>query len=171
MSIETLSGTVFFNAAAIVLLFVVSRSVLKLIIKRLIRLAEDGDQEHDSRLEKRSNTIGVALMSVGNIVIYMVVLIMLLGVLGVDIRPILAGIGILGLAVGFGAQSLVKDFVTGLFIIIEGHYDVGDNVKIGSAEGKVMKLSMRSTVLRNSEGAMYYIANGSIKDVVNYSQK
>ena len=171
MSIETLSNTVFFNVAAIVLLFVVSKFILKMVIKRLIRLAEDGDQEHNSRLEKRAETIGIALMSVGNIVIYMVILIMLLGIFGVDIRPILAGIGILGLAVGFGAQSLVKDFVTGLFIIIEGHYDVGDKVKIGSAEGRVMKLSMRSTVLQNDEGAMYYISNGSIKDVINYSQK
>jgi small conductance mechanosensitive channel len=89
---------------------------------------------------------------------------------GVDIRPILAGAGVIGLAIGFGAQSLVKDFVSGLFILIENQYDIGDKVKIGSSEGNVIRITMRSTVLRDEEGKTYYISNGSIKDVINMSQ-
>ena len=95
---------------------------------------------------------------------------MALSLSGVDIRPILAGAGIIGLAVGFGAQSLVKDFVSGLFILIENQYDVGDTVKIGTFEGEVLQISMRSTSLKDADNNVYYISNGAIKDVVNKSQ-
>ena len=95
---------------------------------------------------------------------------MILILFDVDIRPILAGAGVIGLAIGFGAQSLVKDFVSGLFILIENQYNIGDKVKIGSSEGNVIKITMRSTVLRDEEGKTYYISNGSIKGVINMSQ-
>jgi small conductance mechanosensitive channel len=74
------------------------------------------------------------------------------------------------LAIGFGAQSLVKDFVSGLFILVENQYGIGDKIKIGSFEGNVIKITMRSTVLKNKEGMIYYISNGLIKDVLNMSQ-
>lgn len=90
---------------------------------------------------------------------------------GVDIRPILASAGIIGLAVGFGAQSLVKDFVSGLFILIENQYGVGDRVKIGSFEGNVVKITMRSTVLMDDEKNKHYISNGLVKNVTNMSQQ
>jgi small conductance mechanosensitive channel len=95
---------------------------------------------------------------------------MVLNLSGVDIRPILASAGIIGLAIGFGAQSLVKDFVSGLFILIENQYSIGDRVKIGNFEGVVIKITMRSTVLQNDEKKVYYISNGLIKDVTNMSQ-
>lgn len=91
--------------------------------------------------------------------------------MGVDTRPILAGIGIIGLAVGFGAQSLVKDFISGIFILLENQYMVGEKVKIGSSEGEVVKISMRSTVLKDESGARHHIANSSAKNVINYSRK
>ncbi len=96
---------------------------------------------------------------------------MILNLFGVDIRPILAGVGVLGLAVGFGAQSLVKDFVSGLFILVENQYSIGDTVKIGSFEGEVIRITMRSTVLRDDGGKTFYISNGLIKDVINLSQQ
>ncbi|MCG2809802.1 MAG: mechanosensitive ion channel family protein, partial [Candidatus Portnoybacteria bacterium] len=106
----------------------------------------------------------------GNVAIYVIILLMVLSLFGLDITPILAGAGVIGLAIGFGAQSLVKDFVSGLFILIENQYDMGDRVKIGTFEGRVVKITMRSTVLRDDEGKTFYISNGLINNVINLSQ-
>ena len=154
----------------IIILFFFGRIILKLVVKRLVKIVDDGDDAHVSEKEKRAETLGHIIVSTGNIVIFAVILLMILSVFGVDIRPILAGAGIIGLAIGFGAQSLVKDFVSGLFILIENQYGVGDKVKIGSFEGVVIRITMRSTVLRDTEKNTYYISNGLIKDVINMSQ-
>lgn len=134
-------------------------------------MADDGDDDHTSQKEKRAETLGHIIIATGNIVIYGIILLMVLSLFGVDIRPILAGAGVIGLAVGFGAQTLVKDFVSGLFILIENQYGIGDKVKIGSFEGKVIKITMRSTVLKDEEGKLYYMSNGSISNVTNLSQQ
>jgi small conductance mechanosensitive channel len=94
----------------------------------------------------------------------------MLGVLGVDTRPILAGAGILGLGVGLGAQSLVTDVVSGFFILFENQYLVGDYVQIGEAVGMVEGVSIRLTQVRDGHGKLYIIPNGQIKGVVNYSK-
>jgi small conductance mechanosensitive channel len=153
----------------IVVLFFFGRMVLKLIVKRLVRIADDGDDVHVSQKEKRAETLGNIIVTTGNIVIYIIALLMVLSLFGVDIRPILAGAGVLGLAIGFGAQSLVKDFVSGLFILVENQYGIGDKVKIGGFEGRVIRITMRSTVLRDDEGKTFYISNGLIKDVTKMS--
>jgi len=161
------------NATDIVLiiaLFFLGRIILKFIIKRLIRVVDDGDDTQTSQKEQRAETLGHVVIATGNIIINAIILLMILNLFGVDIRPILAGIGVLGLAVGFGAQSLVKDFVSGLFILIENQYGVGDKVKIGSAEGRVIKITMRSTMLRDDDGKIYHLSNGAINNVVNFSQ-
>ena len=154
----------------IVILFFLGRLVLKLIVKRMALIVDDGDDTHISQKEKRAETLGNIIVSIGNIVVYAIILFMILNLFGVDIRPILAGAGVIGLAIGFGAQSLVKDFVSGLFILVENQYGIGDKVKIGSSEGNVIRITMRSTVLKDEEGKIYYISNGSIKDVINMSQ-
>jgi len=154
----------------IIILFFFGKLILKLIMKRLARIVDDGDDAHVSQKEKRAETLGHIIVSIGNILIYAIILSMVVNLFGVDIRPILAGAGVIGLAIGFGAQSLVKDFVSGLFILIENQYDIGDKVKIGSSEGNVIRITMRSTVLRDEEGKTYYISNGSIKNVINMSQ-
>jgi small conductance mechanosensitive channel len=154
----------------ILVLFFGARIILKKIVHRMIKLAEDQDKENQSDAEKRAETLGSILVTTGNVVIYVVVLLMTLMLFGVDITPILAGVGILGLAIGFGAQSLVKDFVSGLFILIENQYGLGDKVKIGNFEGRVKKITIRSTALEDDEGKTFYISNGLIKDVINFSQ-
>jgi len=155
----------------IVVLFFFGRIILKLAVKRLVRIVDDGDENHVSQKERRAETLGHIIVTTGNIVIYIIILLMVLSVFGVDIRPILAGAGIIGLAIGFGAQSLVKDFVAGLFILIENQYGIGDKVKIGSFEGHVIRITMRSTVLKDEEGKLYYMSNGSINNVINLSQQ
>jgi len=134
--------------------------VLKLVVRRLVRIVDD----------KRAMTLGRIIVATGNVVIYVIILLMVLSLFGLDITPILAGAGVIGLAIGFGAQSLVKDFVSGLFILIENQYDMGDRVKIGTFEGRVVKITMRSTVLRDDEGKTFYISNGLINNVINLSQ-
>lgn len=154
----------------IIILFFLGKLILRFIVKRLARIVDDGDEEHISQKEQRTETLGHIIVSIGNIVIYAIILFMVLSLFGVDIRPILAGAGVIGLAIGFGAQSLVKDFVSGLFLLVENQYGIGDKVKLGSSEGKVIRITMRSTVLKDDEGKIYYIPNGSIKDVINMSQ-
>lgn len=155
---------------SIVVLFLFGKLILISIVKRLARIVDDGDDSHVSQKEQRAETLGHIIMSIGSIIIYSILLFMVLNLFGVNIAPILAGAGVIGLAIGFGAQSLVKDFVSGLFILVENQYGIGDKVKIGSSEGKVIRITMRSTVLKDEEGKVYYISNGAIKDVVNMSQ-
>ncbi len=155
----------------ILVLFFLGRGLLKGVVGRLGKMVDDGDDSHTSQKEQRAETLGQIIITTGSIVIYTIILLMILNLFGIDIRPILAGAGVIGLAVGFGAQSLVKDFVSGLFILVENQYGIGDEVKIGSFEGKVTRITMRSTVLRNEEGKTFYISNGLIKDVTNMSQK
>lgn len=155
----------------IVILFFLGRILLKVIVGRLVNMMDDEDDDNDSQEEKRAETLGNIIITTGNIVIYAVILLMILSLFGIDIRPVLAGAGVIGLAIGFGAQSMVKDFVSGLFILVENQYGIGDKVKIGSFEGRVSRITMRSTVLKNEKGQTFYISNGLIKDVINESQK
>ncbi len=159
------------DIAWIIILFFLGKTILKLIVKRLVRIVDDGDDARTSQEEKRAETLGHVIVSVGNIIIYAIILFMVLNLFGVDVRPILAGAGIIGLAIGFGAQSLVKDFVSGLFILVENQYGIGDKVKIGNFEGRVTRITMRSTVLKDDEGKMYYISNGSISNVIKMPQQ
>jgi len=154
----------------IIVLFFFGRTILKVIVKRLVRAVDDGDDTRNSQEEKRAKTLGHIIISTGNIIIYAVILLMVLTLFDVDITPILAGAGVIGLAIGFGAQSLVKDFVSGLFILVEDQYGIGDKIKVGSFEGRVIRITMRSTVLKGDEGKIYYISNGSINNVINLSQ-
>ena len=151
-------------------LFFLGKALLKAVVRRLARIVDDGDDTNVSQKEKRAETLGEIIVTTGNIVIYVVILLMVLNLFGIDIRPVLAGAGVIGLAIGFGAQSLVKDFVSGLFILVENQYGIGDKVKIGSFEGQDIRITMRSTVLKNDEGKTFYISNGLIKDVTNLSQ-
>ncbi len=150
----------------IILLFLFGKALLQLLVNRAKRIVDDGDDNHISQKEQRAETLGNIVLSAGNVFIYAIILFLILDLVGVDIRPILAGAGIIGLAVGFGSQSLVKDIVSGFFILMENQYDIGDKIKIGSFTGIVMKITMRSTVLRNDNNELFYIANGSIKEVV-----
>lgn len=159
------------DIAWIIALFFIGRAVLKKIVYRVVKFADDG-QEGDSLLEQRAKTLGNIIITTGNVVIYVIVLLMVLKVFGMDITPILAGAGIIGLAIGFGAQTLVKDFVSGIFILIENQYGIGDKVKIAGAEGKVIRITVRSTVIRGDGGETYFLSNGFItgKEVINYSR-
>lgn len=161
----------FMQLGVILALFVIAKFFLAFAVRKIVKLTDDGDDTKRSMAEKRAETLGKTLVATGNVVLYSIILVMLLNLFGVDIRPILVGVGILGLAVGFGAQSLIKDFVAGLFILVENQYTIGEKVKIGSAEGTVVKITIRITVLKNKDGGIHYISNGSVNNVINLSRK
>jgi small conductance mechanosensitive channel len=123
-----------------------------------------------TRRRQRAQTMGTLLKSIVSGVVVAVVVTMMLSELGVDIGPIIASAGILGVALGFGAQSLVKDFLSGIFMIFEDQYGVGDVVDLGEATGTVEAVSLRVTRLRDVNGTVWYVRNGEILRVGNMSQ-
>lgn len=102
-------------------------------------------------------------------VVYFIAIIMILPILSIEVKPLLAGAGIVGLAVGFGAQSLVKDIISGFFIIFEDQFSVGDHVRVGQFEGTVEEIGLRTTKIKNWTGELHIIPNGSISEVTNFS--
>ena len=119
--------------------------------------------------ERRQKTIIKLLESVLSYSVYFSAIIAILASLGINITGLLAGAGVVGLAVGFGAQSLAKDLITGFFIIFEDQFGVGDYIKINMAEGTVIEIGLRTTKINGVTGEQYIIPNGAIGDVVNYS--
>lgn len=128
------------------------------------------EEQESKRAAARAETIGLVLRSVGVAAIWIVAMFMILGQLNIDLAPLIAGAGIGGLALGFGAQSIVKDFLSGLFMLIEDQYGVGDIVDVGTAAGTVEKVSLRSTTIRDVKGTVWHVPNGSIARVGNSSQ-
>ena len=123
-----------------------------------------------TRRVQRAQTMGSLLKSIITGVVLAVVATMMLSEIGVNIAPIIASAGIIGLALGFGAQSLVKDFLAGIFIFMEDQYGVGDVVDLGEASGTVEAVSLRVTRLRDVNGTVWYVRNGEILRVGNMSQ-
>jgi small conductance mechanosensitive channel len=176
-------------AAAITLVVaLLIRWVLRLIIDRAVRSVSDNtfarrvarakaDRDGDDaavvkaeRTAARARTVGSLLKSVISAVLLFFAVALCLAYAGIDITPLLASAGIIGIAVGFGAQSLVKDFLTGVFMIFEDQYGVGDEVDTGVAEGTVEQVGLRVTRLRDDQGIIWYVPNGSITRVGNKSQ-
>jgi small conductance mechanosensitive channel len=143
--------------------------VLKLIdsgLKRLPMILPHNDVLGGDRLEQRTLTLRYIIRSVSKgALIVIIVLQVIFELFGKDITPLLTGAGIAGLAIGFGAQSLVKDVISGFFILFEDQFGVGDVVKIGEFTGVVERMSLRATVLRNLEGQVYVVPNGNIPNV------
>lgn len=123
------------------------------------------------RAEQRMNTVGNVLAGMARVAIGVVVLLLVLGEIGVNLAPLLAGAGIAGVAIGFGAQSLVKDFLSGLFILLEDQYGVGDVINLGEVTGTVEDLTLRVTRLRATDGTVWFIPNSEIKQVGNSSME
>ncbi len=141
------------------------------VTRRAERAFDDDDPTTMNEREKRAATLGKVLRNMLRVVIWAIAFLMILKELDIDIAPLLAGVGIVGLAVGFGAQSLVRDIVAGMFILVENQYDVGDIIKAAGASGKVEKITLRSTRLRDAEGKVYIIPNGSMDVVTNMTKR
>ena len=176
--------------ALIVLLAVVLRALLHRAIGRLVTRAAEGSVPvvlrplHDrtkgrlleaspllsERRRQRSETIGSVLRSVASIVVLSIAAAMVLGELGFNLGPVVASAGIVGVAVGFGAQNLIKDFLNGIFMILEDQYGVGDVIDAGEATGTVEAVGLRTTRVRDVAGTVWHIRNGEIVRIGNKSQ-
>jgi small conductance mechanosensitive channel len=130
---------------------------------------EEAKQVRD-RATQRANTISHVLNSVATVAIWSIAVFLVLGELGINLGPLIAGAGIVGVALGFGAQSLVKDFISGIFMVAEDQYGVGDIVDLGEAVGTVERVTLRTTVLRDIYGTVWHVPNGQIERVGNQSQ-
>jgi moderate conductance mechanosensitive channel len=122
------------------------------------------------RRVQRAETVGALLKSVASFSIWSLAGLMALGTLGLDLGPLIAGAGIVGVAVGFGSQNLVRDFISGIFMLMEDQYGVGDVVDAGPATGTVEGVGLRTTRLRDVSGTLWHIPNGEIRRVGNRSQ-
>jgi small conductance mechanosensitive channel len=122
------------------------------------------------RRRQRAKTIGSVLSSLSTFVVYGLAFVLVLGELGINLAPIIASAGIAGVALGFGAQNLVRDFISGIFMMLEDQYGVGDIVDLGEATGTIEAVGLRITTLRDVNGTVWYVRNGEIQRVGNLSQ-
>ena len=127
-------------------------------------------RERTDRARQRAKTLGVLFKSIASAVIGAVTLMTLLGEFNINLGPLIAGAGILGVAIGFGAQSLVRDLLCGIFMLIEDQYGVGDVIDAGDATGTVESVGLRTTRIRDKHGTLWHIPNGEIRRVGNMSQ-
>ncbi|TAK69036.1 MAG: mechanosensitive ion channel family protein [Actinomycetota bacterium] len=173
----------------ILLVAVIVRWVLRRIINRVVRrMATSARQERlgqvrraartaelsgillGERREQRAEAIGQLLKSIVSIAVWGLAVLTILPKLGIDIAPLLASAGVIGVALGFGAQTLVKDYLSGIFLIIEDQFGVGDMVDLGPVIGTVEEVTLRVTRLRDTTGVVWYVRNGEVLRVANRSQ-
>lgn len=158
-------------------LILVVALILTLLMRRIVRrlatrLARSSTPlaETEARSRQRAKTLASVFVSVTTVVIWALAVMLSLGELEVDLGPLLAGAGVLGIALGFGAQRIVRDFLSGLFVIIEDQYGVGDVVDVGEASGVVEQVTLRATRIRALNGTLWHVPNGEIRRAGNMSQ-
>ncbi|MFT4188882.1 MAG: mechanosensitive ion channel family protein [Aeromicrobium sp.] len=172
----------------IVLIAVAVRWLVKRFIRRVVKKASQGSVPGvlanskagelladlrpgaSERRQQRARAIGDLLVSIATLAIITIAAVMVLDKLGFNIAPLLTGAGILGVALGFGAQTLVKDFIAGVFMILEDQYGVGDSIDLGHANGTVEAVGLRVTRMRDVNGTVWYVRNGEVVRVGNQSQ-
>ena len=143
-----------------------------ILIPRIIEAAvlRSKAEQTEEELNKRAETLASVLTATAQVIIILVFAFMLLSELGLNITPILTGVGVVGIAIGFGAQSLVKDIIAGLFIIMENQYRKGDVVKIADVAGLVEDINLRRTVLRDLDGIVHVVPNGEIRVASDFTK-
>jgi small conductance mechanosensitive channel len=165
------------NAVHIAIIFALALLITRLARRWILRLRSYIIQGMDKRgtgstleMENRAVTLIAVLTKLSSAAIWIVALVMALSELGEHVEPLIAGLGVAGIAVGFGAQTLVKDWLGGLFILLEDQLRIGDSVTINGISGAVEEINLRTTVLRGENGAVYTIANGSITSLANMTR-
>jgi len=171
------------HVVLILLIAIIGRALLLVSVRRVVSgvvsgvkseakaVAEDAESPLvKARVVQRTKTIGSVLSNFITWGIALITLTMVLNELGVQVGALIAGAGILGAAVGFGAQSLVRDLISGLFIVFEDQYGVGDVVDLGEVKGAIEAVGLRVTQVRDVEGTLWYVRNGEIARVGNKSQ-
>ncbi len=161
------------GAARVLLILVlawIARWAVRRLARRITTRAAAGDPATAGPRAQRAATLAQLLDTVGLSVIAIVAGLLVLGIF-MDIGPLLAGAGVLGVAVSLGGQGVMKDLIAGTVIVLEDQYVVGDRVRIGDVEGTVQQLSLRSTVVRSDDGVLHFLGNGTLAAVANLSRR
>ena len=156
-----------FIAAGALVIYYIGSKLLSIVVAHLVKGRLRKVNKID--IEKRRKTLGSLVNAIWRIIVIVTAVVSILRIFfpALDFTPLFASAGIVGVAIAFGSQALVKDFLTGVFIITENQYRVGDYVKINDADGRVEHISTRSTVIRDDNGNVHYLPNGSIVHVIN----
>lgn len=149
--------------------YFVLRHLIPPIIKKT--MVQRMKRELGEEIKKRSDTLSSVLTKTSLIIIVIFALFTILPEFGINITAMLAGLGVIGIAVGFGAQSLIRDYLSGLFIILEDPYDVGDVIRVAGIAGLVEEVGLRRTILRDLDGIVHSIPNGEIKTASNFTKR
>ncbi len=152
-----------------VILVLVFIRLMKIVSRKIVEYAQDDDHTTQSEREKRAATLAHLLRTSSNIFAVTIGCLMVLREFGLNILPLLTGAGIIGVALGFGSQSIIKDFLNGFFILMENSFRVGDLVTLGDHHGQVEKMTLRTTLLRDIEGVLHIVPNGEIKSIRNHT--
>jgi small conductance mechanosensitive channel len=158
------------DVAGVLLSILAAWLLIRLIARRIEKWGDDGVDGLRSAREQRARTAAKLVRNVGRAVLTVVGVLMVLDQLDFNISPLLASAGVIGLAVSFGSQSLVRDFVTGFFLQLEHQFALGDVIRIGSVEGTVENITLRLVYLRDGTGALHIIPNGQITQVTNLTR-
>ena len=153
--------------------FLVLRQVVRVSVRSLLerRAAETEDETMPPlELERRVSTIARLVVRIGGAVLAVIAVLMILGEFDIDIGPAVAGLGVVGIAVGFGAQTLIRDWLAGIFVVLENQYSEGDVVRIAGVDGVVEAFSLRRTTLRDLDGTVHTVPNGQITVASNMTR-
>lgn len=156
-------------AIRIIAIIVITRILIKIVYKVIDRSLERQQHGRLNVNPRRIVTVGELLKNVTTVVCNFIMILVILGEFNFELAPLLAGAGVLGLAIGFGAQNLVKDVITGFFIILEDQFAVGDVIETGAFKGTVEVIGLRTTKILGETGEVFIVPNGSIAAVTNYS--
>ena len=126
--------------------------------------------DYSANAAHRAETLGAVLKSLASVIIFSLAILMALGEFDISLGPLIAGAGVVGIALGFGAQKVVGDFLSGIFMLIEDQYGVGDVINVGEVTGSVEQVTLRTTRLRDVDGVVWFVPNGEIRRVANKSQ-
>ncbi|MCA0756367.1 mechanosensitive ion channel family protein [Paenibacillus sp. N4] len=160
----------FGNAALrVVFILVVSRLIVWAIHKTIDRGVLNRESKRLPNHVRRMRTLGKLLKNVSSYVVYFIAAMLVMSEFGINLGPLLAGAGVLGLAIGFGAQSLVKDIITGFFIVLEDQFAVGDVIQTSTYKGTVEMIGLRTTRIQSWTGEVHIVPNGMINEVTNFS--
>jgi small-conductance mechanosensitive channel len=158
------------DVAGVLLSILAAWLIIRLIARRIEAWGSDGNDGLRSAREQRARTAANLVRSLGRAVLTVVGILMVLDQLDFNISPLLASAGVVGLAVSFGSQSLVRDYVTGFFLQLEHQFALGDVIRIGPVEGTVESITLRLVYLRDGTGALHIIPNGQITQVTNLTR-
>jgi small-conductance mechanosensitive channel len=164
-----IAGRTGLRLAVILVFAILLTRMLRAVTARLVHLAKSSSRAGQMR-EQQTRTLAGLLYSIGAAIIGLIAVLMAFEVLGFDIAPAMATAGVASIAIAFGAQSLLKDFINGFFIVFEDQYVVGDLIQVNGETGRVEHLTLRRTVIRNPAGAMVTVPNSLVGQVANLSR-